>query len=75
MGRSAMAKPSARAADHGHIPSKGGRLRPRLRGKPLAKGDTATRGQAARGGRQRPARKGLPAARGRRRQRSEGKEG
>ncbi|RWW47318.1 hypothetical protein BHE74_00046707 [Ensete ventricosum] len=58
MGRPAMAKPSARAADHGHIPSKGGRLRPRLRGKPLAKGDTATRGQAARGDCPQCARKG-----------------
>ncbi|RWV80047.1 hypothetical protein GW17_00058728 [Ensete ventricosum] len=37
-GRLDMARPSARAADHGQPPCRGDRLRPRLRGQPLAKG-------------------------------------
>ncbi|RZS22433.1 hypothetical protein BHM03_00055204 [Ensete ventricosum] len=56
-GRPAMARPSARAADHSHTPCRGSQLQPRLRGQPLEKGDCAARGHAARGGHQGPAHK------------------
>ncbi|RZS15098.1 hypothetical protein BHM03_00046889 [Ensete ventricosum] len=59
-GAPAMARPFARAADHNHSPCKVGRLRPRLRRQPLAKGSTTARDASAMGDCQWPASKGLP---------------